>query len=239
MHKIKQLKRIRKTISIPPDKSISHRAVIISALCRDKTVIKPFLRSEDTLATLECIKKLGVKAKLKGDSLIIQGRGMHFPGKRKVTLNAGESGTTMRILSGLLCAQKFPVEFKGKPSLNKRPMKRIIVPLSKMGARISGRAKRADIYPPLSIKPADKIRGGTFKLAVASAQVKSALMLAGLYADRPTVIKEPHPSRDHTERMLQVFKVKVAAMEKNVVCCPASELVSPEKLFVPADFSWG
>jgi 3-phosphoshikimate 1-carboxyvinyltransferase len=135
MYKIKQLKNVNAEIIIPADKSISHRAVIFSSLCKDATIIEPFTESDDVSATLDCMKKLGVKARVAGKSLTITGVGMYFKPVRKTTplkLFSGNSGTTMRLLSGLLSCQKFPVIFEASTQLSKRPMARIIEPLKKM-----------------------------------------------------------------------------------------------------------
>jgi len=158
MYRIKYLGNLTKEINVPPDKSISHRAAIISSLCKGKTLIKPFLHSEDTLATVDCLEKLGVKTSEKDDSFTVDGVGMYFSRREKVDLYARESGTTMRMLSGVLVAQKFPVEFRAAESLNKRPMDRIVNPLSQMGAAIEGQKQSNSllntetiISPPLSI----------------------------------------------------------------------------------------
>jgi len=239
MYKITPLQDINAEIAIPADKSISHRALMISALAKGKTVIKNYLESEDTLATLACMQKMGVKAKLdkKNNTLVVEGRGPYFPRKSKVTINAGESGTTIRILSGLLCGQKFPVKLDAKPALKKRPMRRIVEPLAQMGANISGAKKFDNIFPPLNIKPVKKLTGGNFSLRVASAQVKSALLLAGLYAKSDTLVREPFQSRDHTERMLKLFGAAIDTRDRLTILHPETKLVSPKNIFVPADIS--
>ena len=245
MYRIKYLSKLAKTIDVPPDKSISHRAAIISSLCKGKTLIKPFLESEDTLATLDCLEKLGVKIEENDSSLIIDGSGMYFPKSDKTNLYARESGTTMRILSGVLVAQKFPIEFRAAESLNKRPMDRIINPLSEMGAKIEGKKQgnslldaETIISPPLSISPSQEgIKGGEFNLEIASAQVKSAIMLASLYADSQTIVHEPYKSRDHTERMLKLFGADIRVEGKKIICKPAKKLISPKELYIPSDFS--
>jgi len=245
MYRIKYLSSLTKEINVPPDKSISHRAAIISSLCEAKTLIKPFLHSEDTLATVDCLEKLGVRTEKKDDSFIIDGVGMHFPGSEKADLYARDSGTTMRILSGVLVAQKFPIEFRAAKSLNKRPMDRIVNPLSQMGAKIEGKKQgnslfdtEAIISPPLSISPSQEgIKGGEFNLEIASAQVKSAIMLASLYADSQTIIREPYKSRDHTERMLKLFGADIEVQGKEIICKPAKKLISPKELYIPSDFS--
>ena len=245
MYRIKYLSNLTREINVPPDKSISHRAAIISSLCKDKTLIKPFLHSEDTLATVDCLEKMGVKTEKKNSSFIIDGVGMHFPRSEKVDLYARDSGTTMRILSGVLVAQKFPIEFRAAESLNKRPMDRIINPLSQMGAKIEGRKQgnsfldaKTIASPPLSISPSQEgIRGGEFNLEIASAQVKSAIILASLYADSQTIIREPYKSRDHTERMLKLFGVDIEVAGKEITCKPTKKLISPKELYIPSDFS--
>ena len=238
MFTIKPIANIRKKISLPPDKSISHRAIMLSSIASGKTSIKPFVLSEDTRATLQCIKKLRVKAILKNkNNLTIKGDGIYFSPKKRVMLSAGESGTTMRIMSGLLCAQKFPITFDAKPALRKRPMKRIISPLTLMGARITGRKKNSQQYPPLHILPAKKLNGIAYHLPIASAQVKSALLLASLYAKGKTKIHEPIISRDHTERMLKLFKAPLAKKGKVITLKGVRKLTTPRKIFVPGDFS--
>lgn len=246
MYKIKPVSNVKKTIVIPPDKSISHRAVILASLCKGKTTIKNFLQSDDTRFTLACIKKLGVKIRQEKNMVTIQGAGMYFTpkrGKKPVSLFSGESGTTMRILSGLLCCQKFPVIFNAGAYLSRRPMGRIVSPLSKMGALISGKRKvskvtgKNEVYPPLKIKPAVKIKGMNFKLSIASAQVKSAIMLAALFADKNTSITEPYKSRDHSERMFKLFGANIRVKNKTVICQPAKKLASPKELSIPGDFS--
>ena len=238
MPKIKLIKKLKATINLPADKSISHRAVIFSSLCKETTKIKPFLCSEDTTATLNCLRRLGIKIKLEKDnSLTVTGKGMYFPKKSKVTLYAKESGTTMRILSGLLAAQKIPIEFLASPTLQRRPMKRIVKPLRQMNANITGCNKKGNIYPPLLILPSKQIKGKKFNLSIASAQVKSSLILASLYADKPTTIKEPYQSRDHTERMLKLFGASFTKKGTVVVARPTKKLISPKKLRIPSDFS--
>ena len=239
MYKIKPLQDIKAEIAIPADKSISHRALMIAALAKGKTTVNNYLESDDTLATLACMQKMGVKVKFdkKTKTLTVDGCGLYFPRKTKVTLNAGESGTTMRILSGLLCGQKFPVNFDAKSSLKKRPMRRIVEPLKQMGANISGVIKKDNIYPPLTIKPVKKLAGGNFFIKTASAQVKSALLLAGLYAKNETIVREPFQSRDHTERMLKFFSADIGIKDRLTVIRPGAKLISPKSVFVPRDIS--
>jgi len=245
MYRIKPLPAIKeKTLSVPPDKSISHRAAIIASIACNKTTIRPFLRSNDTLATLDCLRQLGVPLRLTTDnSLIISGVDLFFPSRNKVVLNAQESGTTMRILSGLLAAQKFPTRFEAAGALSNRPMGRIVMPLRKMGAAIDGLRKTQRtwdddaVYPPLEIQPVNGLNAVDYHMPMASAQVKSAILLASLYAEGQTVITEPHPSRDHTERMLSFFGVPVKTNGTIVRCNSIPAFSSPGQLFIPGDFS--
>jgi len=238
MHKIKSISNLKAEIICPPDKSISHRAIILSSISSGKTVIDPVLDSDDIKATIDCMKKAGVKIKKeKKNKIIVSGVGMHFKRKGKVTLFANESGTTMRILSGLFAVQSFSTIFKGAPALNKRPMGRIVWPLEAMGASFDKKFKNGNIYPPLVINPVKKIEGMEYKLNIASAQVKSAIILAALYANKKTKISEPMKSRDHTEKMLKLFKVKVEVKGSSITVFPTKKLCSPKKIFVPGDFS--
>lgn len=244
-YQIRKIESLKKEINVPADKSISHRALMLSSIAKGQTIIKPFLKSDDTLATLDCMEKLGVKADIREDgSLVVEGAGKHFPVSKKIILDARESGTTIRILSGLLCAQKLSVEFRASPSLKKRPMGRIIHPLRDMGANIKGQIHESNArhltgeYPPLLINiTKDGIKGINIKMPIASAQVKSAIMLAALYADKETVVEEPYKSRDHTERMLKLFGADVRVKNNTIFCKPVNELKSPGNIFVPSDFS--
>lgn len=238
MYKIKPLRNIKKEITIPADKSICHRALIIGSLAKGKTTIRPFLVSDDTLATLECMQRLGVAADLKdGNTLTVEGAGLFFPVNEKVNLYASQSGTTMRILSGVLVGQKFPSSFDAHPSLRKRPMNRITAPLRLMGADIRGISTIFEEYPPLEINPADKLKGIKYKMPVPSAQVKSAILLASLYAKGKTAILETIFSRDHTERVLALYKAKIKKTGK-CIRCEHSKLIAPKNdIFIPSDFS--
>lgn len=234
-YSIRPLEKVATDINIPADKSISHRAIILASISEGKTKIKNFLDCDDTQATLSCLVSLGVNIERTENEIIVVGCGKYFPQPKNqpLELNANESGTTMRILSGSLCAQKFPVKFQAALALRRRPMKRIIEPLGKMGAKIEGD------YPPLLISPASGgLRSIDYNLPMASAQVKSAIMLAALYAQGETRIKEPYQSRDHTERMLKLFKanIKVEA-DRTIVCSPTEKLESPADVFIPSDFS--
>ncbi|MBI5699776.1 3-phosphoshikimate 1-carboxyvinyltransferase [Candidatus Saganbacteria bacterium] len=247
--KISRTNKLHGEVYIPGDKSISHRAVMLGAIADGETVIDNFLDSEDCLATLDCFRKLGIesrKSKVENRKLVkIQGKGLHGLSKPDGALNVGNSGTTIRLISGILAGQSFETTITGDASIQKRPMKRIAEPLSRMGAGISGREGRdvrekeggggSEIYPPLTIS-GGKLRPIEYKLPMASAQVKSCVLLAGLYAEGETCVIEPAPSRDHTERMLSYLGVKFAKLGNTVsVCGPAS--FEGRTIDVPGDIS--
>ncbi len=230
--------KLQTNIDIPSDKSISHRSLIIGAIANGKTVINNFLDSEDTKATLNCLTKLNVKISWnkKTKQVILIGTGKYLSVK-KVLLNAAESGTTIRILTGILCAQKFSSTIKASPSLMNRPMLRITEPLRKMKADISGVKNQDNEFAPLRINPVKELSAITYSMPIASAQLKSAILLAGLYAKGQTIIKQPYISRDHTERMLKLFKAKINSKGKTVKI-KNSTLTSPKKpIFIPGDIS--
>src|SRR2546426_1334012 len=193
-------KAFRGTLGVSATKSISHRAVILNAIAQGEAIIEDFQRGADCLATISCLRRLGGSFRWRGESeLAVKGlgsRGLHEPAS---VLDARNSGTTIRLLAGLLSAQPFLSVISGDASLNARPMARIVEPLTQMGAVISGRD--GGRLAPLVIR-GGSLRGIDYRMPAASAQVKSALLLAGLYADGETVIEEPAPTRDHTERML-------------------------------------
>ncbi len=227
--------RIKGEINIPGDKSISHRAVMLGAIANGETVIDNFLMGEDCLATIDCFRKMGVDIKENGKQIVIRGEGLHGLRKPDGILDAGNSGTTIRLISGILAGQPFETTITGDASIQKRPMKRIREPLFRMGAVIEGKETDGDLYPPLTIK-GGKIRPTEYKLPVASAQVKSCILLAGLYADGKTTVIEPSPSRDHTERMLSYFGSKVEVLGNTVsVRGPAS--LEGREVDIPGDIS--
>ncbi len=228
---------LRGTTRIPADKSISHRALLLSTLAQGSTRIENFLWSTTTRATLDCLSALGAEIETTGgNSLVVHGRGL-----RSLTQPAGDlfcqgSGTTMRLLAGLCAGQPFPSILDGTPALRRRPMARVAEPLRQMGASIAALGEGG--RPPLSIQGAQELKGMEHRLPVASAQVKSALLLAGLYADGPTTIREPSPSRDHTERMLGAFGVQVRSLAVSKVRLEPAPLAAPgSALVLPNDFS--
>ncbi len=221
-----------KTLEVPADKSVSHRALIFSAIADNSVRISNFLRAEDCLSTLNCLKALGVEINLAED-VFVHGVGLRGLKKSAAPLNAGNSGTTLRLMSGLLAAQNFDSTFIGDASLSKRPMSRIILPLEKMGATFSARENN---FLPIKIFGAN-LRGINYEMPVASAQVKSAILLAGLYAENPTTVIEPAPSRDHTEKMLAAMGARIEKIGNAITIFPAEKLFAPEKISVAGDIS--
>ena len=227
---------LRGDIEIPGDKSISHRAIILSSLGDTPVEVSNFLAGEDCLSTVACMRALGAQIQQHGEKFLITGHGLNGLHEPENVLDAGNSGTTLRLLMGLLAPQKFLTTFTGDDSLRRRPMARVITPLKKMGASIFGRNDNKNL--PITILPAEKkLRGITYEMPVASAQVKSALLLAGLYADNPTTVIEPAPSRDHSEKMLAAFGAKLEKSGNEIKIFPTEKLIAPEKISVPGDIS--
>lgn len=198
---------LRGTLAIPGDKSVSHRSIMFAALADGVSKIDGFLEGEDTRATAAIFARLGVKIETPSPSQrIVHGVGIDGLRGCDAALDCGNAGTGMRLLAGLLAAQSFDSTLVGDASLSKRPMRRVTLPLAKMGARID---TEGDGTPPLRIHGGQALVGIDHTLEVASAQVKSALLLAGLYAQGETVVREPHPTRDYTERMLAAFGVDI------------------------------
>lgn len=203
--KIKGVDKLKGSLTIPGDKSISHRAVIFGAIAEGETTIHNILLSEDTLRTIKCFQDMGIDIEVdKNINMVrVKGKGLKGLKEAKEPLYCGNSGTTMRLLAGLLIGQDFPSTLTGDDSLSRRPMDRIISPLSQMGGNISGVDGN---YPPLRIMPVDKIKNIACELPVASAQVKSAILLASLFGEGNSKIIEGKITRDHTERMLNYFE---------------------------------
>ena len=244
-------------ILIPPDKSISHRAVMLASVSEGQTVIKNLLIAEDIKRTMEAFQAMGVTiirhrvspgtATHGVGQVIVEGVGMHGLKKPAKPLYLGNSGTTMRILPGILAGQDFETILTGDASLSKRPMKRIVEPLKKMGAKIKGKGSRvnSELRPPLKIH-GGKLKAIKYKSKIASAQVKSCVLFAGLYANGVTSVTEPVQSRDHTERMLSLFgcSVQNSRAGLNLPYCSArlsikgpAKLKSPGTIEVPGDIS--
>ena len=194
-------------VTIPGDKSISHRSIMLGSIALGTTEITHFLEGADCLSTIGCFRKMGVEIERKPSSILVHGKGLRGLRAPNETLNVGNSGTTTRLISGILSGQSFPTVLSGDASLNSRPMKRIMTPLNSMGANITSLNDNG--CAPLRIEPGT-LHGIHYQSPVASAQVKSAVLLAGLYADGPTSVTEPALSRNHTELMLQGFGAYVA-----------------------------
>ena len=221
------------TIKVPGDKSISHRAIMLGALADGETTVQGFLQGEDTLATLHAFQQMGVKIE-QGDSLIrIHGVGLRGLKPAQKSLDLGNSGTSVRLMTGLLAGQSFNSTLVGDASLMQRPMRRVIDPLQDMGARINCTARGT---LPVSIEGGQSLHGIDYTLPVASAQLKSCLLLAGMYAQGQTTITEPEPTRDHTERMLSAFMNPVHREENRISIFHTERLVGTD-IHVPADFS--
>jgi 3-phosphoshikimate 1-carboxyvinyltransferase len=219
---------------VPGDKSISHRAVMLGALAQGTTRVSGFLQGEDTLATLAAFRAMGVQAEgPENGKLTLHGVGLHGLRKPDKTLDLGNSGTSMRLLSGLFAGQAFDLELSGDASLSKRPMRRVTEPLALMGARIDATANGT---PPLRIHGGAKLHGIDYVMPMPSAQVKSCLLLAGLYAEGKTCVTEPAPTRDHTERMLTGFGYQVERDGANV-CLQGGGSLRAMDIDVPADIS--
>jgi 3-phosphoshikimate 1-carboxyvinyltransferase len=224
-------------ISLPGDKSIAHRAVFLSALTRRKTLIENFPANKDCLSTISAFKKLGIKIIQKSKAVIeVNGKGLWGLSKAAGPVFIGESGTTFRLLSGILAGQNFKTSLIAGKSLSRRPMLRVTAPLRLMGADIIARRKGKDEYPPLTIQGGN-LASISYKMPVASAQVKGAILLAGLYAKGRTKVIESIPTRDHTERMFSNFQADIKANKNTIVVTGARELVSPKKIYIPGDIS--
>jgi len=237
---VRPARTLRGAIVPPGDKSISHRAAIFNAIADGQALVHGFQRAADCLATLRCLRSLGVQSSWHPDArkdeatLAIHGRGRHGLSESDRVLDCGNSGTTMRLLAGLLAPQPFFSVLSGDRSLRSRPMARVIEPLRRMAADIRGR--EADTRPPLAVR-GTPLRGVRYRLPVASAQVKSALILAALYADGETVLEEPDCSRDHSERMLQAMGADIRFGDGLVKVKPLAHDLRPLPLRVPNDIS--
>ncbi len=224
---------IKGVLTPPGDKSISHRAALFSALRNGRSQFTNFPASGDCLATLHCLARLGIDHRLEGENLVLSGRNRGDWRPPEKPLDAANSGTTMRLLSGILAAQPFSSTISGDEHLQKRPMKRIIDPLRQMGASIQGEQDR---FPPLRFEPVAQLNAIRYELPVASAQVKSCVLLAGLFAEGQTVVVEKESSRDHTERMLSLPVLEKENGNRQIISHSAVEI--PDlSMAVPGDIS--
>ncbi len=230
--KVTQKTSLRGEVTPPPDKSISHRAIILASLSEGKSIIRNFLRAEDPLRTIKAFRQMGIEIKeFKEEDLVINGKGLIGLREPENIIDCGNSGTTMRLLAGVLAGQPFSATLTGDKSLRSRPMQRIITPLTQMGAKITSEAG----YPPLTIEGGN-LKPIHYKSPIASAQVKSAILLAGLYCDGVTTVQEPDRSRDHTERMLKAQGAEIEIKDFEVSIKGKADL-KPLDITVPGDFS--
>lgn len=241
---IKPVPCLKGIVSLPGDKSIAHRSLIISAITPGKTRIENFPLNQDCLATLRGFRLLGIpitrkdNVKKSTSTLEVFGKGLWGLAKPEKEIFVGDSGTTLRLISGVLSGQRFSTRLVAGKSLSRRPMLRVTGPLRRMGAKIETKVKRGgkEEFAPLTIK-GGLLKPITFKLPVPSAQVKSALLLAALFARGKTKILEPIPTRDHTERMLKVFQAGLKVTKNTIVIEGMRQLVSPKRIYVPGDLS--
>lgn len=230
---------LRGEVSIPGDKSVSHRCIMFGSIAKGVTEVQNFLQGADCKATIDCFRKLGIEIENNESSVIVHGKGLHGLNATSDILDVGNSGTTTRLISGILAGQPFESKLSGDASLNSRPMRRIMEPLTQMGANISS-ILRNDCAP-LYITPGH-LHGIHYNSPVASAQVKSCVLLAGLYADGETSVTEPSLSRNHTELMLKEFGADLRTMHEldstkaTATICPCEELYG-QKITVPGDIS--
>ena len=230
---------LKGTVSVPGDKSISHRGIMFGSIADGTTEIHNFLPGADCLATIRCFRTLGIEIEQEGSTVIVHGKGLHGLSAPSHILDVGNSGTTTRLLSGILAGQPFESKLSGDESLNSRPMKRIIGPLTQMGADISSILHNG--CAPLYIAPS-RLHGIHYDSPVASAQVKSCILLAGLYANGETSVTEPGLSRNHTELMLKEFGADIRSVH-NLDCSRTTAIIQPgrelhgQKLTVPGDIS--
>ena len=230
---------LKGTVSVPGDKSISHRGIMFGSIADGTTEIHNFLPGADCLATIRCFRTLGIEIEQEGSTVTVHGKGLHGLSAPSHILDVGNSGTTTRLLSGILAGQPFESKLSGDESLNSRPMKRIIDPLTQMGADISSILHNG--CAPLYIAPS-RLHGIHYDSPVASAQVKSCILLAGLYANGETSVTEPGLSRNHTELMLKEFGADIRSVH-NLDCSRTTAIIQPgrelrgQKLTVPGDIS--
>lgn len=231
--KITKVKGFSGEVTVPGDKSISHRSIMLGSLAKGTTEVYGFLQGADCLSSIDCFRKMGVEIENTGELVTIKGRGLRGLTKPVDTLDVGNSGTTTRLMSGILAAQNFTSRVNGDASIQKRPMKRIMTPLSMMGADIKSELDNG--CAPLIIT-GKQLNGIHYDSPVASAQVKSAILFAGLYAEGETSVTEPAVSRNHTELMFEEFGVDIRCEGKIAIVKPADELFA-KKIVVPGDIS--
>ncbi|SOC37698.1 3-phosphoshikimate 1-carboxyvinyltransferase [Ureibacillus acetophenoni] len=225
--------RLQGTIEVPGDKSISHRSIMFGAIAKGKTTVSGFLLGEDCLSTIDCFRKLGVEIDVEGTNVTINSSGIHEWKEPKEVLYTGNSGTTTRLMLGILAGTTLHTVMTGDDSIGKRPMRRVADPLRLMGAQIAGRDNGQ--YTPLAIQ-GTQLKAIDYTMPVASAQVKSAILLAGLQAEGTTIVREKEVSRDHTERMLKQFGGSVT-VDNGVVSIEGGQKLTGTHVNVPGDVS--
>ncbi len=231
---IAKVNGLKGELTVPGDKSISHRSIMLGAIAQGDTRVTGFLMGQDCLSTIDCFRKMGVEIDVTPEIVTIHGKGLHGLKEPEGILFAGNSGTTIRLISGILAGQPFTTTIDGDESIRKRPMRRIIEPLSMMGAKITSISNNG--CAPLMISGEYHLKGMDYVSNVASAQVKSAVLFAGLYGDRETTFTEPHLSRNHTELMLKYFGGDIKTNGSTVTINPGTEL-SGREIYVPGDIS--
>ncbi len=232
IQKIKKIKSVKGELVLPGDKSISHRSVMFSAMADGKSVVKNYLNSEDVNSTIDCFRKLGCKIEQTETELSIDGRGFSGFTKPNTNLDAGNSGTTTRLISGILAAQKFDTTIVGDASLSKRPMKRVVEPLSKMGAKLQ--TNEAGTLP-MTIYSSNELEAIEYDMKIASAQIKSAVLLAGLHLDEETIVVEHSRTRNHTETLLGLKVEEFDGYRK--IYSSKKNYPKPSEYIVPSDIS--
>lgn len=226
-----KINKVKGELGLPGDKSISHRAVMFASMAKGKSVIKNLSNGQDVATTMKCFQQVGTDIKIGNSEVVVNGKGFKNFNKPSESLNCGNSGTTARLITGFLSAQNFETTLIGDESLSKRPMDRVTIPLTQMGARFESENNRL----PLKIFPANAVRSINYELPVASAQVKSAVILAGLHSDGITSVIEKFPSRNHTEKMLGL-EVKENKSGNTILVSKINYPV-PAEYFVPSDVS--
>jgi 3-phosphoshikimate 1-carboxyvinyltransferase len=230
---INQAKQLKGEIKVPGDKSISHRSIMLGSIAKGETEIENFLRADDCMRTVDCFRKMGIEIIFEDSIVKVRGTGLYGLHEPSDVFDVGNSGTSIRLLMGILAGQKFHTTLTGDESIRRRPMGRVIEPLKKMGAVIHGRQR--DTLAPLTIIGKD-LKAITYEMPVASAQVKSAILLAGLYASGQTTVIEKEPTRDHTERMLEYFGAAIKTENKKI-SIEGKKDINGQKVFVPGDIS--
>lgn len=232
--KLLQAKSLKGTIEVPADKSISHRSIMFGAIANGTTIVKNFLRGEDCLSTLNGFKQLGVPIDDDGQTITIQGVGFNGLKAAKTPIDLGNSGTSIRLMMGILAGAPFTTTFYGDEYLNRRPMNRVMLPLNQMGAHLTGHDSTE--YPPITIQGTSNLQPIHYEMPIASAQVKSAILFAALQAKGTSTIIEKEPSRNHTEQMIKQFGGTIEVEDKTITITGPQTLTG-QTVIVPGDIS--